>query len=327
MCGIAGILFKQQAGPLGELLIKMLADLNRRGPDSTGLALYSNLPKGNLVVRIKVEEEAVEETVDWKTLVVETAQDFGKVRESSRVGQYVRLLMDYDGALEELTAAIEASGHGVEVFSMGQHLEIIKQMGTAGALDATHNISSFRGTHGISHTRLATESRVDISHSHPFWARPFSDIAVVHNGHITNYHKLRRRLEMKGHHFNTENDSEVIAVYIADMMEQGATLQEAVKSTITVLDGTFTYLVATGDSIGFARDQFATKPLIVTETDEFVALASEEAALRKAFPFELETREAGAREVRTWHLEQESRVESTRSEQDARRAEPSVSLV
>ncbi|HLI09531.1 MAG TPA: hypothetical protein VKV40_23415 [Ktedonobacteraceae bacterium] len=320
MCGIAGILFKQQAGPLGQLLIKMLADLNRRGPDSTGLALYSDLPTGNLVISVKIEEEAQKETLDWQELITRTAQEFGRVRESSRVGYYVRLVMDYEDSLEELTAAIESSGPGVEVFSMGEHLEIIKQMGGAKALDATYGISSFRGTHGISHTRLATESRVDISHSHPFWARPFSDIAVVHNGHITNYHKLRRRLETKGHRFNTENDSEVIAVYIADMMQQGATLEEAVRDTITALDGTFTYLVATADSIGFARDQFATKPLIITETDEFVALASEETALRKAFPFELETREAGAREVRTWHLRREG---STKAKIKA----PSASVV
>jgi len=108
---------------------------------------------------------------------------------------------------------------------------------------------------------------------------------------------------MKGHHFNTQNDSEVIAVYIADMMQQGATLDDAVRSTITTLDGSFTYLVATADSIGLARDQFAMKPLMITETDELVAVASEEAALRKAFPFELDTREASAREVRTWRFD------------------------
>src|SRR6266851_76891 len=310
MCGIAGILFKQQAGPIGDILIKMLADLNRRGPDSTGVALYGNLPKGNLVVRIKVDEDVQEETIDWEAMIVETARESGSVKQSSRAGQYIRLVMDFDGSYEELTSAIEASGRGVEVFSMGQHLEIIKQMGSAQRLEATHNISAFYGTHGISHTRLATESRVDISHSHPFWARPFPDIAVVHNGHITNYHKLRRRLEMKGHHFNTENDSEVIAVYIADMMQQGATLDDAVRSTITALDGSFTYLVATEDSMGFARDQFALKPLMITETDELVAVASEEAALRKAFPFELETREAGAREVRTWRLERASSMKT-----------------
>ena len=303
MCGIAGILFKQHEGPIGEILIQILADLNRRGPDSTGLALYSNLREGNLVARIKVEEDARHESVDWEAALVEMAREYGEVRASGRAGQYVRLVMDYDGSYEELTAALEATGEGVEVFSMGRHLEIVKQMGKARALDATYGISAIQGTHGISHTRMATESRVDISHSHPFWARPFPDIAVVHNGHITNYHKLRRHLEIKGHHFNTGNDSEVIAVYIADMMQEGASLDEAVRSTVTALDGSFTYLVATGDSIGFARDQFALKPLMITETDEFVAVASEESALRKAFPFELETREAQAREVRTWKLE------------------------
>lgn len=302
MCGIAGVLFKQRTGPVGDVLIKMLSDLNRRGFDSTGLALYSDLPVGNLVVRVKVEEEAAAETVDWQNLIVKTAQEYGAVRQSERAGQYVRLLMDYDGEYEDLTAALEESSAGVEVFSMGQHLEIIKQMGLASELDATHAISSFQGTHGISHTRMATESRIDISHSHPFWARPFPDISVVHNGHITNYHKLRRRLEIKGHHFNTGNDSEVIAVYIADKMQQGASLDEAVQSTIDVLDGTFTYLVATGDSIGYARDQFGTKPLVVAETDDLVAIASEEAPLYKAFPSGLDCREARAREVRTWRL-------------------------
>jgi glutamate synthase domain-containing protein 1 len=301
MCGIAGILFKHQQGPAGEFLVKMLTDLNRRGPDSTGLALYCDLPLGNLVVWIKVNEDAGSETTRWQEIIVACAQEFGEVKASGRVGQYVRLVMDYAGEYEDLAGALEDVGQGVEVFSMGQHLEIIKQMGAAQPLDATYGISSFTGSHGIGHTRMATESRVDISHSHPFWARPFPDIAVVHNGHITNYHKLRRRLEEKGHYFNTHNDSEVIAVYIADMMQRGALLDEAVQSTINVLDGTFTYLVATGDSIGYARDQFGSKPLVVSETDDFVAMASEEAALRKAFPYELDTREAQAREVRTWH--------------------------
>ena len=298
MCGIAGMLFKHQEHLIGDFLIKMLADLNRRGFDSTGVALYGSPSEGNLLVRVKVEEDVDEEAV----LISTTARKFGVIKQSSRLGHYVRLLMEYDGAYEPLAAALEACGDGVEVFSMGHHLEIIKQMGYAHSMDAVYGISTFMGSHGIGHTRMATESRVDISHSHPFWARPFPDISVVHNGHLTNYYKLRRRLEIKGHHFNTGNDSEVIAVYIADMMQQGATLNEAVKSSVTVLDGSFTYLVATADSIGYARDQFGTKPLIIAETDDYVALASEEAALRQAFPYELETREAAACEVRTWHL-------------------------
>jgi glutamate synthase domain-containing protein 1 len=304
MCGIAGILFRHQEQLIGDLLIKMLADLNRRGFDSTGVALYGSPSEGNLLVSVKVAEDVHEETVNWQERLVAAAQKCGAVRQSSRRGQYVRLVMEYRGEYETLAATLEACGDGVEVFSMGQRLEIIKEMGVAHDMDTLYDISTFRGSHGLGHTRMATESRVDISHSHPFWARPFPDISVVHNGQLTNYYKLRRRLEIKGHRFSTGNDSELIAVYIADLMQQGATLNEAVTSTITALDGSFTYLVATADSIGYARDQFGTKPLMVVETDEFVALASEEAALWQAFPYELDAREAGAREVRTWHLAQ-----------------------
>src|SRR5947209_6202712 len=140
MCGIAGILFKKQKGPLGELLVKMLTDLNRRGPDSTGVALYSNLSSGNLVVRIKVEEDAEHETTVWEDVIVETARQFGSVQQSSRSGYYVRLIMDYYGAYEPLASALEECGRRVEVFSMGRHLEIIKQMGFAPPMDRTYGL-------------------------------------------------------------------------------------------------------------------------------------------------------------------------------------------
>ncbi|MDP9301117.1 MAG: amidophosphoribosyltransferase, partial [Actinomycetota bacterium] len=140
-----------------------------------------------------------------------------------------------------------------------------------------------------------------IAHSHPFWARPFPDISVVHNGQITNYHKLRRRLEQKGHRFATDNDSEVIAVYIADKLESGHSLDEALRASIDDLDGTFAYLISTADGIGLARDQFAMKPLLFAENDEMVVLASEEISIRALFPDPaLVPREMQAREVRWW---------------------------
>src|SRR5260370_8683093 len=117
MCGSAGSIFKQQAGPIGDILIKMLADLNRRGPDSTGVALYGNLPKGNLVVRIKVDEDVQEETIDWEAMIVETARESGSVKQSSRAGQYIRLVLDFDGSYQELPTPIAASGRAVEVFN------------------------------------------------------------------------------------------------------------------------------------------------------------------------------------------------------------------
>src|SRR5258708_33184549 len=121
MCGIAGILFKQQAGPIGDILIKMLADLNRRGPDSTGVALYGNLPKGNLVVRIKVDEDAQEETIDWEEMIVETARESGCVKQSNRGGHCVRLMRHFEGSYEELNTGLRVRGRGVEVLRVGMH--------------------------------------------------------------------------------------------------------------------------------------------------------------------------------------------------------------
>ena len=162
-------------------------------------------------------------------------------------------------------------------------------------------MSAFQGSHGIGHTRMATESRVDIAHSHPFWARPFPDISVVHNGQITNYHKLRRSWEQKGQRFATENDSEVIAIYIADKLEAGETLDTALRASIDDLDGTFAYLISTVNGIGLARDQFATKPLLYAENDEMVVLASEEISIRALFPDPtFVPRELQAKEVRWW---------------------------
>jgi len=180
-------------------------------------------------------------------------------------------------------------------------MQILKEVGSAADLDRAYGVSDMTGTHAIGHTRMATESRVDTLHSHPFWARPFADIALVHNGHITNEHKLRRRLARHGHEFFTHNDSEVLAVYIADKLEQGAELSDALRDSVTELDGTFAYLISTPRGIGLARDPFGTKPLLWAETDEFVILASEEVAIRAAFPeLELRPRELGAGEVRSW---------------------------
>jgi glutamate synthase domain-containing protein 1 len=180
-------------------------------------------------------------------------------------------------------------------------MEVVKDLGSARDVDRQYGVSAFDGTHGIGHTRMATESRVDIAHSHPFWARPFPDISVVHNGQITNYHKLRRRLEMKGHRFATENDSEVISVYIADRLERGEHLEDALRGTVTDLDGTFAYLISTESGVGLARDQFATKPLLYAEDDDMVVLSSEEIAIRAVFPDPaLVPRELQAKEVRWW---------------------------
>jgi glutamate synthase domain-containing protein 1 len=299
VCGIAGFFYKDtaSAGTLGETLVDMCQEMYRRGTDSVGFALYGVPVDDGFILRIQLEDGCAP---GMDEAVVAAAQELVKVRDATFVGSNVRLEVDSDAG-GSLADAIEASVPGARVFSLGRSMEVIKDLGSADDVDRVYNVSAFEGTHGIGHTRMATESQVDIAHSHPFWARPFPDIAVVHNGTITNYHKLRRLLENKGHHFATHNDSEVIAVYLADRLRRGESLESALQASVSDLDGTFAYLVSTRDGIGLARDQFATKPLLYAEDEELVVLASEEIAIRRVIRDpHLQPRELQAKEVRWW---------------------------
>ena len=300
MCGIVGIFYKNEArptGPVGDVLVRMCQHLYRRGPDSTGFAIYNPPRDGALLARIDLDRPDVGSAAD---MVAMAAEQLVPVKDWQRRGRSVRMEVASD-AEGKLADWIETRIEGTRVFSVGRAMEIVKDVGSAEAVDAAYGVSAMTGTHGIGHTRMATESRVDIAHSHPFWARPFPDIAVVHNGTITNYHQLRRRLEMKGHRFSTQNDSEVIAVYIADRLQAGESLEDALRASVGDLDGTFAYLISTDRGIGLARDQFATKPLLYAENDELVVLSSEEVAIRAVFPDDdLVPQELGAKEVRWW---------------------------
>jgi hypothetical protein len=179
-------------------------------------------------------------------------------------------------------------------------LEIVKDLGDAQTVSDAYKLDSFRGTHAIGHVRMATESDVDIAGAHPYWAYPFSDVAVVHNGQLTNYHQWRRRLERSGHRFQSECDSEIIAVYLAERLADGKTLESAMKESLDDLDGVFTYLVVTSDSLGMAKDEMAAKPLVLHEADTMVALASEEIAIRAILPHEIDSYDPYEREVMVW---------------------------
>jgi methylamine---glutamate N-methyltransferase subunit A len=299
MCGIAGFFYKdaESTGALGRTLVDMCQEMYRRGTDSVGFALYGAPTDGGFVLRVQLEDGAEPGTDES---VVAVARQLVEVRDAKFTGPNVRLVVDSDlkGTLAD---SIESGVPGARVFSVGRSMEVIKDLGSAEDVDAVYHVSSFEGTHGIGHTRMATESQVDIAHSHPFWARPFPDIAVVHNGTITNYHKLRRLLENKGRQFATHNDSEVIAVYLADKLESGESLESALRSSVSDLDGTFAYLVSTKEGIGLARDQFATKPLLYAEDEELVILASEECAIRRVLRDpRLQPHELQAKEVRWW---------------------------
>jgi glutamine phosphoribosylpyrophosphate amidotransferase len=209
------------------------------------------------------------------------------------------LTFDHDGDLKELADNIE-DVRGAEVLSLGRSLEIIKDLGDAETVAADYGLNDFVGTHAIGHARMATESDVDIANAHPYWAYPFPDVAVVHNGQLTNYHQWRRRLERSGHRFQSECDSEIIAVYLAEKMHEGDSLEDAMRRSLDELDGVFTYLCVTGDALGMAKDELAAKPLVLYESDDLVALASEEIAIRAVLDREIDTHDPYEGEVLVW---------------------------
>ncbi len=310
MCGVSGILHKSGASasglsPVGDQLIRMLEPMTHRGRDSSGVTIVGEDLEGDLVVRVWTG--SAREAADVLGRAEETVRQAGGVVCSSTVnGQFLRLVVNYEGETAELAAALLETP-GVALHSIGHSSEVIKDVGTPVAMDQRHEIGAIRGTHGIGHVRMATESRVDVNHAHPFWAYPFPDVSVVHNGQLTNYHKLRRMYEDQGHHFQTGNDSELIAVYLADKLAQGEQLEEALRASLDDLDGTFTYLVATRDGLGYAKDEWSAKPLVTMETDDVIAIASEEIALRGILPPEMASGgidrvEPQKSEVMTWLL-------------------------
>ena len=309
MCGVSGILHKSLASgglaPVGSQLIRMLEPMTHRGMDSSGVTIVGEHPEGDLLVRIWTE--SVREAADVLASAEDTVRQVGGVVCSSRhTGQFLRLAVNFEGETRELAAALLETP-GVALHSIGRTSEVIKDVGTPVAMDQRHDVAAIRGTHGIGHVRMATESRVDVNHAHPFWAYPFPDVSVVHNGQLTNYHKLRRMYEDQGHHFQTGNDSELIAVYLADKLAQGEGLEDSLRASLVDLDGTFTYLVATREGLGYAKDEWSAKPLVTMETDDIIAIASEEIALRGILPpemagEEIDRLEPQKSEVMTWLL-------------------------
>ena len=188
----------------------------------------------------------------------------------------------------------------VEILSMGNGLELIKDLGDASVVSEAYGLNDFKGTHGIGHTRMATESDVDIKSAHPYWAFPYNDVSVVHNGQITNYWIMRREMERKGHRFMSNCDSELLAVYTAHNLANGVSLEESLRNSINEIDGVFTYLVATKDQLGMAKDTMAAKPLVLYESDDLIAMASEEVAIRAILPEEIDTYDPYDEEVRVW---------------------------
>jgi len=307
VCGIAGIIYRDGAHPIGTEMTRMLQSMKHRGPDSTGYALYGQ-PSNLVVMRYKLADANTPRDFEYKDRLQRHRAEVerrlqslnAQIREIDEETEYAfRVTLEYEGDLKTLADYVE-DVPDVEVLSLGHSLEIVKDLGDAETVSDGYHLDDFTGTHAIGHVRMATESDVDISGAHPYWAYPFSDVAVVHNGQLTNYFQWKRRLERSGHRFQSECDSEIIAVYLAEKMNGGASLEDAMRESLEELDGVFTYICVTEDALGVAKDEMAAKPLVLYEADDLVALASEEIAIRAIIDHEIDTYDPYEGEVLVW---------------------------
>lgn len=306
MCGIAAILYRtaidDSQPSIGQRLRDMLYAMRHRGVDSTGVTIAGHRFTADYVMRVFVSESNANPSDVVEGVRRKVKESGAEIKFVHNFGRFLRIGLDFHGDLRLLSDAL-LQVKGAEIHSIGRHSEVIKDVGDALDLDRKHGIAKLTGTHGIGHVRLATESQVDISHSHPFWAYPFPDITLVHNGQLTNYHKLKRQFQQRGFRFQTHNDSEVIAVYIADKLSAGEKLSDVLEESLDDLDGTFTYVVSTESGIGVAKDRWSAKPFVTFEKDNMVGVASEEIALGNIFPDAIERLEPQENKVLTWNVE------------------------
>ncbi len=310
MCGIAGIIYRDGGGErrVGRDMTAMLQAMKHRGPDSTGYALYRPASDDGYIMHIKLAESNGHRDFDFAQRLTRQRSDvetrmrsmgaqIGDIKKSTDYA--LTVTFGFDGDLKQLADYVE-DVKGTEVLSLGRALEIVKDLGDAQTVASDYGLDAFVGTHAIGHARMATESDVDIANAHPYWAYPFPDVAVVHNGQLTNYHQWRRRLERAGHRFQSMCDSEIIAVYLAERMAQGDSLEASMRRSLEELDGVFTYICVTEDALGVAKDELGAKPLVLYESDDIVALASEEIAIRKVVDREIETYDPYEGVVMVW---------------------------
>ncbi len=230
MCGIAGLIHKGKSSAVGSEMTAMLQALKHRGPDSTGYAVYGEPTEGDYVMRLKVAEaedmdrgRGIHQVIaDRITAVEEILAEHGaKIKSKDAPREYsLRYVISHDGDTGEMAEHIEET-EGVEILSMGNGLELIKDLGDATVVSEAYGLNDFQGTHAIGHTRMATESDVDIKSAHPYWAFPYNDVSVVHNGQITNYWIMRREMERKGHRFMSNCDRVACGLHGAQPCQRG----------------------------------------------------------------------------------------------------------
>ncbi len=289
MCGIVGLFCKsaELERSLGFYLGDMLVQMGDRGPDSAGVAVYrDSAPAGSS----KLTLYSTDPQLDWGGLCKDLVEVFGDAHESSVRARHAVIVVDAEA--EEAEAWIRRQRPDLSVMSAGKVIEIYKEVGRPEAFARDFRLEELQGTHALGHTRMATESRVTTEGSHPFSTG--LDLCLVHNGSLSNHNRLREELRREGIGFQTENDTEVAAGYLAWRLHQGASLHEALERCLDDLDGFYTFLVGTADGFAVLRDPVACKPAVLAETDQWVAMASEYRALA-VLP--------GAADARIWEPE------------------------
>ena len=274
MCGIVGLFIKDESlePQLGSLLTDMLIKMSDRGPDSAGIAVYTSDVGENSKLTVQSEDPAT----DLANLAKELSSEIGTKVTLRQVDTHAVLTVPVEKT-DEARAAIHKLRPNMRVMSDGQAIEIYKEVGLPKDVAARFDLQSMSGTHGIGHTRMATESAVTTEGAHPFSTG--ADQCLVHNGSLSNHNNLRRKLIREGLRIESENDTEVGAAYLTWKMREGATLRESLQSSIDDLDGFFTFVVGTRDGFGIVRDPIACKPAVMAETDQYVAFGSEYRAL------------------------------------------------
>jgi glutamate synthase domain-containing protein 1 len=265
MCGIVGLYCKSPdlEPRLGSYLSAMLVQMDDRGPDSAGVAVYRvPAPVGSC----KLVLYSTDPDEPWEELGLELVETRAR-----------HALVLAEGEADAVEERIHAERPDLRVMSAGRVIEIYKEVGRPREFAEAFELSDFQGTHGLGHTRMATESRVTTAGSHPFSTG--HDLCLVHNGSLSNHNRLRERLRREGMSFQTENDSEVAAGYLTWRMREGATLEQALEGCLADLDGFYTFLVGTADGFAVLRDPIACKPAVLAETDDWVAMASEYRAI------------------------------------------------
>jgi len=274
MCGIVGLFLKDDSlSPrLGGMLSEMLVTMTDRGPDSAGIALYGASAGSNFKVTVQSDNPAE----GFNGLASHLSSVTGNPCSVEEKSTHAVISTDGSNA-ENLVKHLRENHNELRIMSTGDSMEIYKEVGLPKDVAARFNISQMSGTHGIGHTRMATESAVTTMGAHPFSTG--ADQCLVHNGSLSNHNSLRRRLRRNGVHIETENDSEVAAAYLTHRMNQGRNLGEALEDSLEDLDGFFTFVVGTKNGFGVLRDPIACKPAVMAETDQYVAFGSEYRAL------------------------------------------------